>query len=182
MTQRLLALLVLVISASTGISAQKLALETYHVTVITKAGDRFKGLLEDVTPIALYCGPGSQFTSTRSTHVVPLEEIRKVILRRTNKRLAVRAGAAVGALVFGFLTVQGLQRDPTRSLVASGLTLLLAGGTGAAMGAGVGSVLGTIPHRVVLPRDRENSLDDFRRQLEPFSIRYQNDVFNRVSQ
>ncbi|MBC8151961.1 MAG: hypothetical protein H7Z72_03535 [Bacteroidetes bacterium] len=183
MKPRALVLWLVLSGVTTGtLSAQKLTVETYRVTVVTKTGERSRGIFDDVTPTALYHGAGIRSGPGTGARAIPLEKIRKVVLRRANKRLAIRTGAIVGGVAFGLLTAQGLQKNPTRNPVAYGLTLLFGAGTGAVVGAGAGALVGTISHRVIRPRDRENSLDDFRRQLEPFTVRYQDDVFNRINQ
>lgn len=183
MKSRLLACWLVLSGLTAGKSlAQKLVIEAYRVTVVTKTGERSQGVFDDVTTTTLYHGDGARSGPGTGARAIPLENIQRVVLRRVNKRPSIRAGALVGGIALGLLTAQGLQKNPTRNPIAYGLTLLFGAGTGAVIGAGAGALVGTISHRVVRPRDRENSLDDFRRQLEPFTVRYQNNVFNRISQ
>ena len=170
-------LLILTLGAVSFTFAQKLTAEDYHATVVTRQGKRIRGVLDDVTVDKVY------LTGESATlRIVPLDMIRKVVVRRDNKRPAVRTGAIIGGLVFGFFTVEGLKKNPTSNPISAGLTLLLATGTGAAVGAGAGAIVGNVASRVVRPGTRDNQLDDLRRQLEPFSVRYQRDVLRRVNQ
>ncbi len=183
MKQALLALgLVWVGAGMHTLSAQKLVAATYQVTVVTKTGERIKGILDEVTATDVYCGSGLTYDPAVTDQVVPLETIRKVRLRRTNKKRAVQAGAIVGAIAVGFLGVEGLKKNPASNPITYGATVVLASVGGAAAGLVVGSAVGSLSHRTIRPRDGENSLTNFRRQLEPFSMRYQNDVFNRIHQ
>ncbi len=170
-------LLLLTFCTVSSVFGQKLVAETYHVRVVTNQGKHIRGILDDVTVDDVYLTDEST-----TPKAIPLDIIRKVVIRRDDKRPVIRTGAVIGGLVFGFFTVEGLKRNPTRNPISAGLTLLLASGTGVAIGAGVGALIGNVSSRVVRPGIRENQLTDLRRQLEPFSVRYQRDVFNRVSQ
>ncbi len=161
------------------LTAQKLAVDTYYITVVTKTGDRTQGIFTDVTQSAVVSTPA---LNSANVSRIPLETIEKVVLRRTNKRREVRSGAVVGGLSFGALTAVGLQRNPTSSPVTYGVTLLLGASTGAGVGAGVGWLLGNLSRRTIRPRPDDDGLDAFRRRLEPFSLRYQTDLFNRIHQ
>lgn len=162
--------------------AQKPSLDTYYVTVVTQSGTRMRGILVDVTANTLTYDPGTIYSQNHYPREVALATIRKVILRRTSKRRAIQAGALVGALAFGFLSVESLKKNPASNSVTYSITVLVAAGGGAAVGLVAGSVVGNVSHRVIRPRNQENGLNDFYRQLEPFSVRYQNNVFNRVYQ
>lgn len=170
-------LLLLTLCAVPFSFAQKLTAEDYHATVVTNRGKRIRGVLNDVTVDNVYLTDESADPKS-----IPLDIIRRVIVRRENKRPAVRTGAIIGGLIFGFFTVEGLKKNPTRNPISAGLTLLLSSGTGVAAGAGAGALIGNVSSRVIRPGTRENQFTDLRRQLEPFSVRYQRDVLNRVSQ
>lgn len=181
MKQRAGALLLLLsVLVTRPLLAQKPVLETYQVKVVTKMGDHFRGVFADITPTTLYYDPGTRYSPNHYLQEIPLVTIRKVTLRRTSKRRAIRAGVVVGALGFGFLAVDGLKNNPASSSATYGITVLFAAGAGAAVGLVVGSTIGNVSHRVVRPGNLENGLGDLYRQLEPFSMRYQNDVLNRI--
>lgn len=155
-----------------SLRAQRFSVETYRITVTTGAGERIQGLLEDIDEANLYC----------DNTVVPLSAIRKVRLRRLTERSRALNGAIAGGLVVAYATIQGLKKNPTRSPVTYGLTLGFATGAGAALGAVVSSLLGHLFHRnlrlkiLAVPTDT----DALRRQLEPFSFRYQSDRLNQM--
>jgi hypothetical protein len=166
----------LTLTMADAAAAQTLTVETYRATVITKTGQRYQGLLDEVTDSTLCFIPGT----SADDPVVPLSGIGRVVIRRSNRRGTVRSGAVAGSLLFGLLTANGLRQNPTSSPVAYGLTLFFGVGTGAALGAGGGWLLSSAARRTIRPNPRADSPDGFRRQLEPFSVRYQTDLFRRI--
>lgn len=182
MKSRLSALFLLInLVVATPLLAQKPALEIYQIKIITTDGNRDKGILVDVTDSTLYYDPGINYSPNHYPRQVPLDIIRKVNLRRNSKRRAVLSGGIIGGLTFGYLTIEGFKKNPTSNGLTAGITVLLASSAGVAAGLIVGSAIGNVAHRTLRPVNRENGLDDFRRQLEPFSVRYQTNVFNRIN-
>jgi hypothetical protein len=157
------------------LSAQELPLDTYRINIITKAGNRYQGLLNDVTDstVSYLTGKNNDVGS------VNLADIDRVVLRRSNQKRLVRNSMLLGSLLFGFLTLNGLERNPTQSSTASAITLFWGTGTGTILGGGAGLLLASILHRrIVRPSPDADSQTMFRRQLEPLSIRYQTQFFN----
>ncbi len=164
-------LLLVVALVSGPLVAQKLTVDPYYISIVSKTGERYDGTLHDVTNNAIFYTPGIS---------VPIETVEKVVLRRINKRLSVRAGAVAGGFLLGILAATGLQKSPTSSSVTYGLTLGFSIAGGAVLGAWGGTLLGNLRRLVIRPRAGEHGLDSFRNELEPFSIRYQTNLFNRV--
>ena len=163
------------------------SVEVYKVSVVTKAGNRIRGPLDDVSKTHLYVGyndPAAPWFR-RSGDEVALSSIRKVVIRRQSKRRATIQGAIVGGLITGFVVVQSAERSGFRSQVLYGLNLLMGAAGGAAAGALVGHSIGSVSAKTVRPLKR-GSVDDIsenlRRQLDPFTYSHQSDVLNRVPQ
>lgn len=89
-------------------------------------------------------------------------------------------GAIVGALSIGYLANQSLVANPARSPVAHGLTVTFAAAGGAAVGLLLGSEVSRINRKVIRPLDRGSPEASLVQQLEPFTLRYQQDVLNRL--
>lgn len=156
---------------STPLFSQKLAIDAYYVRVITKEGDRLRGILEEVDDSYLSISTQSQ---------IPLHSIRKVALRRKNKTSVLITGSLVGGLLVGYLAHQSLRKNGTRSAVAHGLTITFAAAAGATGGLLVSSGINSITHKVVRPPDGANAELYLARQLAPFSVTFQQDVLNRL--
>ncbi|WP_338874625.1 hypothetical protein WBJ53_03305 [Spirosoma sp. SC4-14] len=155
--------------------AQKPVIEQYRVRVITKTGQRLRGILDDVTESHL-----TVMYSYVGTERVPLENVRKVVLRRANKKTVQITGAIVGGLLVGFIANQSLENSPARSPILHGLTVVFAAAGGATGGLILSSAIGNLTSRIIRPLDPANPDLSLRRQLEPFSIRYQQDLLNRL--
>lgn len=151
--------------------AQPPVVATYQVRVVTIDGDRFRGVLEEVTDSALYIN---------RTGWVPLHDIRKVAIRRKQKTPALVTGAIVGGLLTGFVSNQSLQRNQPRNAVSYGLTLTFAAAGGAAGGLLAGSLVNSITNKVIRPPKTVNPERYLFRQLQPYSTRYQQDIINRL--
>ncbi len=164
-------MLLVSVSLSTPLFSQKLAIDAYYVRVITKEGERFRGILEDVDDSYLYLSTESQ---------IPLHSIRKVTLRRRNATSVLITGSLVGGLLVGYLAHQSLRKNGTRSAIAHGLTLTFAAAAGATGGLLVSSGINSITRKVIRPSDAANAALYLSRQLAPFSIAYQQDLMNRL--
>ena len=162
-------MLLVSVSLSTPLFSQKLAIDAYYVRVITKEGERFRGILEDVDDSYLYLSTESR---------IPLHSIRKVALRRKNKTSVLITGSLVGGLLVGYLAHQSLQKNGTRSAIAHGLTLTFAAAAGATGGLLVSSGINGITHKVVRPPDGTNAELYLARQLTPFSVTFQQNILN----
>lgn len=157
--------------------AQQPAADVYRVRVTTKGGEHFRGILSDINETDLFIGGGRNRYRDQS---VPLASIRKAAIRRVNKRGAIVTGAILGGLLTGYLSNQSLQRNQPNSPVLYGLTLTFAAVGGAAGGLLVGAAAGNLNKRVIRPLPLADPELSLLRQLEPFSIRYQQGFINRL--
>ena len=169
----------------TGLSvtlAQKLAVEEYRVRVVTKGGNHVRGILDEVTNEYLYVAYMNSRPHHRSAKI-PLALIRKVVIRY-NRRKNTLEGAVVGGALVGFLTIRSSKKNGFRSPIVYGLNLAIAVGAGAGLGALIGSHIGPSSRRTIRPfgQTPDESTESLRRQLQPFTYGYQNDVLNRVPQ
>ena len=115
-----------------------------RIKVVTRAGERYNGLLEAVTDSL------TVFTfAERKT--LAFDEIRRVVVYRDweKKRLGALEGAVVGSVGLGLLTYRSLQKNPPRTPVLYGLTLTVGVGAGGLVGALAGSGVHRLLHRVV---------------------------------
>jgi hypothetical protein len=156
--------------------AQEPLVEEYRVRIVTKEGNRFRGVLDEVTDSQLYVETRPQHWRRR----IPLSAVRKVVIRRENKKTVLITGAVIGALIVGFISNESLRQNPARSPVAYGLTLAFASAGGATAGLILSSAIGNVSSRVIRPLDPANPEGSLRRQLEPFSVEYQQDLLNRL--
>ena len=160
--------------------AQALMLERYQVRVVTKDGVRFKGILNEVTDNDLYIDYPNQGSYYRSEQI-PLADIRKLFIRRENKKNRLITGAIIGGLIAGFLANESLQKYQPRSSVTYGLNLTFAAAGGAAIGVVLSSVIGNVSRsRVIRPLDPTHPELSLQHQLEPYSLRYQQDIMNNL--
>ncbi len=162
--------------------AQRLAVDLHQVKVITIDGQRVDGILYDVTETALFVGYGTSAATVRPPfdEGVDLVRVKKVIIRRLNKRKSVLTGAVLGGLLTVFVTNQSLQKSPPRSASLYGVSLVLGAGIGAGVGAFVGNLIGNPTRRVVRPHDPANPSLSLYRELRPFSYQYQIDLMDRL--
>lgn len=159
-----------------SIMAQQPVENVYHIKVITKKGNHFRGVLWDVTASNLYVEHEQRSLSGR----IPFANVHKIVLRRKSKKDAMITGAILGGLALGFVTHQSLQKNPTSSPIAYGLTLTFATAGGATAGLLVGSEIGNLKKIVIRPSAFTDPDQSLYRQLEPFSFRYQQDIINRI--
>ncbi|GAB4029322.1 hypothetical protein [Spirosoma gilvum] len=86
--------------------AQQPVETVYHIKVITKKGNRFRGTLWDVTTSNLYLEHEKRSLSGR----IPFANIHKIVFRPKSKKNAIITGDILGGLAVGFITNQSLQR------------------------------------------------------------------------
>lgn len=153
-----------------ALQAQQPAVDVYRARVVTTRGYSVRGTLEDVDSFSVYVGG----------HYVPLSMIRKVVIRRQNNKRTYLLGAVLGAIAVGYITNQSLQKNPTSSAAAHGLTVGLGAVGGGAAGLLVGSALGTLNAKVVRSNKSANADISLYRELRPFSVRYQQRLLNRL--
>ncbi|AQG78116.1 hypothetical protein [Spirosoma montaniterrae] len=152
--------------------AQLLTGNRYQARVVTEDRYRVQGILTNVT----------------ATHVhiddeqVPLVTVRKIIIRRANRRGAALNGAIIGGLTTGFLSIRSNQKSRFQSPILFGLSLTMTAAIGAGAGALAGYAIGPINRRVIRPivAAPNEVAENLRRQLDPFTSRSQQDVLNRV--
>jgi len=111
---------------------------------------------------------------------IPLAQIRKVVIRSNNNKSMLVSGAIVGGLAIGYLANQSLRTNQARSPVSYGLTLTFAAAGGAAVGLLLGSAVSRINRKVIRPLNQGSPETSLVRQLEPFTLRYQEDILNRL--
>lgn len=175
-------LLVLLFSVGSlvAVVGQSPAIELYRVKVVTVAGNRLRGILDDVSASELLIGDDDH--DRRLGEAVSLSSVRKVILKRNSRRKSAIQGAIIGGLVTGYLVVRSSKKNGFRSPVVYGINLVIATGGGVAAGAVLGYGIGPVSRRVIRPtgRDPDQAVENLRRQLDPFTYSYQNDVLNRI--
>ncbi len=157
--------------------AQKPAVKEYRVRVVTKEGIRLRGILDEVTDTHLRIA----YTSSRyyqQDEWIPLTAIRKVVVRRTNKAAWRITGAIVGSAVAGLVANESLQKKRTGNPITYIVTLTMASVGGATTGLILSGVLVNLSRRVIRPLDSSNPAINLQRQLEPFSIHYQQNARN----
>ena len=159
--------------------AQNPNVEIYQARVVMKGGERFRGTLADVTDEFIYL---TNERGRRYADRIPLTLVRKVVVRRQNKNNVLITGAIIGGLVTGYLSNESLQRNQTRSSITYGLTLTFAVAGGAAAGLLLSSAIGNITSKTIRPLGSVSPEINLFRQLEPFSIHYQQELFNRLPQ
>ncbi|WP_223860357.1 hypothetical protein [Spirosoma validum] len=159
--------------------AQQLAVDAYWVKIVTTEGNRFSGVLSDIDNSHLYLTQERNTWRTDDGRI-PIDRIRKVAIRRKNQTPAVITGAVLGGLLVGYLANQSLRTNQTRSPVSHGLTLTFAIAGGAAGGVVIGSAVGRLTRRVIRPLQLVDPATFLLRQLEPFSVRYQQDFMYRL--
>ena len=171
----------LIFSGLALVAAQ--SIEIYKVKVVTQEGNRYRGVLKDVTDYYLYLDydeiSGRDFISR-----IPLTHIRKVVIRRNNEKDAALTGAIVGGIAVGYLANKSIRKSPPSGPFLYGVLVTFSAAAGATGGAVVGSAFGKLKSRIVRPfgQTPDQATENLRRQLEPFTYSYQSDVLNRVPQ
>ncbi|WP_020596894.1 hypothetical protein [Spirosoma panaciterrae] len=167
----------IVSSLSATLQAQKLTFDVYRARVITMTGERYRGVLEEVSDTDL------RLTSYHGNWIdeeIPLRQIRKVVIRRISKKRAIITGSIIGGLAAGFASYKSLQRNQTSNDINYGITLTFAAAGGAAAGLVVGSFINNVTGRVIRPLDITNPELSLYRQLEPFTYRHQQNLIKRL--
>ncbi|GAB3490991.1 hypothetical protein GCM10027341_03440 [Spirosoma knui] len=156
--------------------------ESYKIKIVTLEGDRFIGILDDVSQTAISLSNETSNGFRYEDGEVPLANVRKLVLRRNSRKKSAIQGGVVGALVLGYTVIQSSKKNGFRSPAVYSLNLGLAMVGGAATGGLLGYRIGPIARKVIRPRgrDREEARENLRRQLEPFTYSYQIDVLNRA--
>lgn len=157
------------------------SIEVYKAKIVTTDGRRIRGTLDDVTDQYLYVNRANA-SYYRRREEISLAKIRKVIIRQ-NRRRNTLEGAVVGAGLTSFLLIQSSKKSGFRSPVLYGLNLIMGATAGAAAGALIGHSIGSVSARVIRPLGRgsaETVNESLRRQLQPFTYSYQNDLLNRL--
>lgn len=171
----LLALLTALLLTPGHLAAQDTKPQVYLVRVFTQTGERFRGVLYEVTDSLVYLRENPNELAEPFGLVIPLAEIEKVVMRKDVKRAPALQGALVGGVGVGFLAVRTVLNRPFRSPVISVMSVLTAVAAGAGTGALVGSAVGRAPRRVVRARHGELDAGRLGGQLRPFAYRNQLD-------
>lgn len=163
------------------------SIEVYKATVVTKDGHRIRGTLDDVSETYVAIGDNDLAAPwyRRSGGKVFLSDVRKVIIRRASKRRATVQGAIIGGLLTGFLVVESARKSGFRSPILYGVNLVMSAAAGAAAGALIGHSIGSVSAKTIRSFRHgtvEDSTENLRRQLDPFTYSYQSDVLNRMPQ
>lgn len=156
---------------------QRPAVEPYRVRIVTEAGERYRGVLYDVTDAGIFLD--GDFGDDVA---IPSGTVRKVVVLPNDKRAGALTGAILGGLGTGWLANQSFQRSAPRTSVARGVTLGLSIVGGAAIGLVVGSIIGGLRRQTIRPAVSDNRGQRLSQQLKPFSLRYQQDVLNQLPQ
>jgi hypothetical protein len=164
----------------TPLSGQPRSIENVRAHIITNGGNHLRGTLNDVSNEYLYVEPTGPRLSYRLERI-PLSAIRKVVVR-FKRRTSTVEGAVVGGGLLAFITIRSSQRNPFRSPVLFGINLAASTAVGAAGGALLGSAIGPRTRKTIRPfgQTTEQSVEQLRRQLEPFTYTYQSDILNRI--
>lgn len=165
--------LFLSIALSTNpLRAQHAGKDSYQIRVTTKDGSRFRGPFRDIDSTSLYVYDNHWLNR------IPLQSIRRVVLRRESKKEVQITGAIIGALAVGYAATE----TPYRSSVLHGVTITFAAAGGAVAGLLLSSALSgfVASRRVIRPLNVANPAMSLYRQLAPFSDRYQRDLLNRL--
>ncbi|WP_052731270.1 hypothetical protein [Spirosoma radiotolerans] len=152
--------------------AQHSGKDSYQVRVTTKDGSRFRGPFRDIDSANLYV------YDNYWTNRIPLQSIRRVVLRRESKKEVQITGAILGGLGVGYVATE----TPYRSPVLHGVTVTFAAAGGAVAGLLLSSAISSFVsrRRVIRPLNVANPTIRLYRELEPFSDRYQRDLLDRL--
>ena len=145
----------------------------YHTRVRTVDGQRLAGTLTEVTDTYLFIDGFS----------VPLQDVRKIVMSRSDRGGGVWTGAIIGGIGVGYLTNRSLQNEGVSNSFLYGASLVMGTAAGAAVGAIVGNAVNKMSRagRVVFrPKSGEEAVQSLARQLKPFSREYQEDLFDNA--
>ncbi|MEZ0609801.1 hypothetical protein ACAW74_14880 [Fibrella sp. WM1] len=169
----------------TGLSnlllAQAHGPDVYQARVVTTTGQHVRGVLQDVDSYGVYLTKTTRNQFAPDTYI-PIDQIRKVVVVRKQKKSLQVVGAAIGAVALGFVSYEALKKNPPRSDISYGLTLTFSAAAGAAIGYAVGSganaLFDQVNRRVFRPAYPGDSTT-LVQQLQPFCERYRQELFDR---
>lgn len=146
----------------------------FRAIVHLKDGGRVSGVLDDVGDGVIEFVP---YERTYYRHVeirsamVPLSDVDWIVLKRADKRQAIRTGIVVGGLLGGYLAYQSTQKNGFRSPILGAVSIALSAGSVGMAGALVGSLVGGANRRTIRPFG-DNPTENLERQLRPFTKVY----------
>ncbi len=167
----ILATLLFLMASVTCLRAQQPAVELFKARVVTTDGHRFRGTLLDVDSSFVYVGDND----------VPLVMIRKLVIRRANKKRVQLVGVGLGAIAGGYLAYSGLKNRPPRSAGMYGVTVGFSAIGGSVVGLLGGSAIGNINSRVIRPSGRAKATIYLYREVKPFAQRYQQEMIDHLN-
>lgn len=167
---------------SNTLLAQTAESDVYTARVITTSR-RLRGVLQDVDSYGVYLGKATASRGHLTTdRYIPVDEIRKVVVVRRQRKSLQVVGAALGAAALGFVSYEALKKNPPRSDISYGLTLTFSAAAGAAIGYALGSGANALfdqaNRRVFRPAYPGDSTV-LAQQLLPFCARYRQELFDR---
>lgn len=170
-------LLLLLLTLPVSAVGQRIQRPQFRAIVHFKDGGRISGILENVENGILYFDPSERIVH-RYTYLpsVALRQVEWVVIKRTNKRKAVRTGMVIGGLIGGYFGYQSSQKSKFRSPVLAGISIALSAATLGGVGAVAGSLIGSSARRVIRPLDPDDPLESWERQLRPFTNAYLNEM------
>ncbi|MCY7356550.1 MAG: hypothetical protein LH609_03615 [Rudanella sp.] len=154
---------------------QRIQRPQFRTIVYLKDGSRINGVPDDIENGELYFIPYEPIYY-RHTQLklssISLDDIAWVVIRRTDKRKAIRTGIVIGGLAGGYFGYQSSQKSKFRSPILAGVSIALSAAALGGVGAIIGSFAGVSVRRTVRPLDRDNPVESLERQLRPFTKVY----------
>ncbi len=187
-------LILLLLTLPLSAVGQRVQRPDFLAIVHLRGGERIKGTLNEVANgvinFAIYeryhireLGNGKKFHYKHLEYgqgSFPLDQVEWVVIKRTDKRKAIRTGMVIGGLTGGYFGYQSSQKSRFRSPILAGISIALSAATVSGLGAVIGSVIGGSSRRVIRPLDRDNPAESLERQLRPFTEVYLDDMrFNQ---
>lgn len=172
-------LILLLLALSSPAVSQSFQRPSFRAIVHLKDGGRISGVLDDVGAGVIEFVPYEQIYVRHvalESASLPLDQVERVILKRTDKRQAIRTGIIVGGLLGGYLAYQDNQKNGFRSPALAVVSIALSAGAVGMTGALVGSLLGGSTRRTIRPMDSDNPIESLERQLRPFTKVYLDNV------
>jgi hypothetical protein len=168
-------LLLLLLTLTLPAVGQRMQRPEFRTIVHLKDGGRVNGVPDEIEDGQLYFVPYEPVYYRRTQlklSSVSLADIAWVVIKRTDKRKAIRTGIVLGSLVGGYFGYQSSQKSRFRSPILAGISIALSAATLGGVGAVLGSVIGGSSRRVIRPLDRDNPAESLERQLRPFTKVY----------
>lgn len=156
---------------------------SYRAVVHLTNGGRISGVLDEVADGKLAFVPSEPIYfrhTTAESYVLALNRIDRVVLKRLDKRRAIRTGFILGGLTGGYLTYRSNQRNPYRSPLLGVTAVILGAGASGVVGGFVGSLFGGSSRRVIRPSNGNDPVESLEKQLRPFTQVYQDDLQRNV--